>query len=90
MRGHKANFRGHASSQLYISGRGGGGGGGGGVHRGKKSESVISQLRALATRTPSLGHCGQGALELCLLPITKCFFLMTLAFLDISSKKMCL
>ena len=59
-------------------------GGGGG------SESVISQLRALATHTPSLGRCGQGALELCLLPIRKCCFLVTLAFLDISSKKMCL
>ena len=31
------------------------GGGGGGV-AGKKSESIRSQLRALATHTPSLGH----------------------------------
>ena len=51
-----ANFRGPASSQHYISGRRGGGG-----FTGKKSESIRSQLRALATRTPSLGHCGQGA-----------------------------
>ena len=32
LRGRTANFRGPASSQLYISG----GGGGGGVHREKK------------------------------------------------------
>ena len=35
--------------------------GGGGGSPEKKSESVQSQLRALATRTPSLGRCGQGA-----------------------------
>ena len=28
---------------------------------GKKSESIRSQLRPLATRTPSLGRVGQGA-----------------------------
>ena len=53
----------------------GGGGGGGGGSREKNRERVISQLRALATRTPSLGRCGQGALELCLLQIRKCHFL---------------
>ena len=42
-----------ASSQHYISGEEGG-------FNGKKCESIISQLRALATRTPSLGSCGQG------------------------------
>ena len=30
------------------------------VHRGK-NETVRSQLRPLATHTPSLGRCGQGA-----------------------------
>ena len=40
----------------------GGGGGGGGVHRKeKKGETIRSQLRALATHTPSLERVGQGA-----------------------------
>ena len=52
LRGRTENFRGPASSQHYISGGG---------SPGKKSESIRSQLRALATRTPSLGRCGQGA-----------------------------
>ena len=30
-----------------------------GIHR-EKSDSIRSQLRALGTRTPSLGRCGQG------------------------------
>ena len=34
---------------------------GGGFTGKKKSESIQSQLRPLATRTPSLGRCGQGA-----------------------------
>ena len=41
-------------SALYL--RGGGGG-----SPGEKGESIRSQLRALATRTPSLRRCGQGA-----------------------------
>ena len=48
---------------------------GGGGSQEEKSERVISQLRALATRTPSLGRCGQGAFELCLPQIRKCHFL---------------
>ena len=44
-------------SALFLrkDGGGGGGGGGGGFTKKKKSEFVRSQLRALATRTPSLG-----------------------------------
>ena len=57
-------------SALYLRGGGGGGWGGGG-----ESELLISQLRPLATRTPSLGRCGQGALEFCLPQIRKCHFL---------------
>ena len=47
-----ANFRG--PSLLNTISQGGSPGGG--------SESIQSQLRALAIRTPSLGRCGQGAL----------------------------
>ncbi len=59
LRGRTENFRGPASSQLYNSG--GGRGGGGGSPRRKKSDSIRSQLRALATRIASLGRSGQGA-----------------------------
>ena len=56
------NFFDPASSQLRNLG-----GGGGGVH-GKKNfflkNFTESNPRALATRTPSLGRVGQGALEL--------------------------
>ena len=64
---------------------GGGGGGGGGGSPKKEKKSTISQLRALATRTPILGRVGQGAWQL-----GSAIFLVTLAFLDISSKKRCL
>ena len=50
-----ANFRGPPLFNTISQG-----GGGGGLP-GKKSESIRSQLRPLATRTPSLGRCGQGA-----------------------------
>ena len=69
----------------------GGGGGGGGVHgKKKKKKPALSQLRALATRTPSLGRVGQGAWELGFAQIGGTIFLGTLACLDISSKKRCL
>ena len=42
----------------------GGGGGGGGVPVKKKKKAALSQLRALATHTPSLGRVGQGTWEL--------------------------
>ena len=41
----------------------------------KTKNTTVSQLRALATRTPSLGRVGQGALELGLPQIRKCHFL---------------
>ncbi len=60
LRRRTADFRGPASSELYISGGG---------SPGEKSLTVQSQLRPLATRTPSLGRCGQGAWLESLLPI---------------------
>ena len=48
---------------------------GGGVHRKKQKQNTISQLRALATHTRSLGRVGQGAWELGLPQIRKCNFL---------------
>ncbi len=57
---------------------------------GKKFLTVQSQIRPLATHTPNLGRCGQGAWLESLPPIRQLFFLVTLEFLDISSKKMCL
>ena len=47
----------------------------GGLHVKKFFKTTISQLRALATHTPSLGRVAQGALELCLPQIRKCHFL---------------
>ena len=47
-------FRDPASSQHHNAGGGGGG-------SPEKSQSIRSQLMALATHTPSLGHVGQGA-----------------------------
>ena len=52
LRGRPRNFCDPASSNHHNSG---------GVHRGKKGESIQSQLSALATRTPILGCLGQGA-----------------------------
>ena len=75
------DFRGPASSQLYISG---------GVHRKRKKISLKSQLLPLATFVPSLGQVGQCAWELGLPNSRKCHFLVTLACFDISSKKRCL
>ena len=49
----RGKFPWSASSQLYLRG--------GGFTRRKKSESIRSQLRALAIRTQSLGRCGHGA-----------------------------
>ena len=49
LRGRTANFCDSASSNHHNSGGGGG------------DESIRPQLRALATRTPSLGRVGQGA-----------------------------
>ena len=71
-------FRGPASSQLYISG---------GVHGKKKFTSVILQLLPLATFEPRLVQVGQCAWEL---GLTNNWKWVTLACLDISSKKMCL
>ena len=75
------NFCDPASSQLYNSGWGGGGGG---------SQSIRSQLRALATHTPSLGRVGQSAGCKPCHKLGSAIFLVTLAWLDISSKKRCL
>ena len=63
-------FVGPASSQHNTSG----GGGGGGSPK-KNNKVTISQLRALATHTRSLGRVGQGAWELGLPQIRKCHFL---------------
>ena len=41
----------------------------------KGKKATRSQLRALATHTPNLGHVAQGALELGLSQIRKCHFL---------------
>ena len=49
------------TSQHHKSG---GWGGGGGVHGKKRENFTVSQLSALATRTPSLGRVSQGAWEL--------------------------
>ena len=58
---------------------------------GKKTKKpTISQLRALATRTPILGWGGQGAWHYDCHKLGSAIFLVTLAFLDISSKKRCL
>ena len=76
-----AIFLGPASSQHYNSGGG---------SPEKINKTTKSQLMPLATFVPSLGRCGQGPWLSILLGIRKCFFLMTLACLDISSKKMCL
>ena len=54
----------------------------------KKTQNGL--LRALATRTPSLGRIGQGVWELSFAQIGGAIFLVTLACLDISSKKRCL
>ena len=59
-------FRGSASSQLYISG---------GVYRGGGKFSLILQLRPLATFVPSLGRVGQCTWELGLPNSRKCHFL---------------
>ena len=81
-------FRGPASSKHNIS-RGEGGGGGGGF-TGKKSESTRSQLRPLATHTPSWGASVKApGCKVCH-KLGSGIFLVNLAFLDISSKKMCL
>ena len=50
---------------------------------GKKFDSTVSQLRALATHRPISGHVAQGAFELYLPQIRKW---VTLACLDISTK----
>ena len=76
-----ANFFDPASSQHHNSG---------GLHGKKKKKAALSQLRALATRTPSLGRVGQAAWELGFAQIGGAIFLGTLACLDISSKKGCL
>ena len=62
---YSPQFRGPASSQLYISG---------GVYRGKKF-SLRLQLRPLATLVPRLGRVGQCAWELGLPNSRKCHFL---------------
>ena len=64
--------------------------GGGGGSPEKKCRIVQSQLRPLATRTPSLGRSGQAAWLESLPQIRKSIFWVTLEFLDISSKKRCL
>ena len=86
------NFFGSASSQHRNTAtqRGGGGGGGGGGFTVKKKNFTVSQLRALATRTPSLGRVDQGAWELGFAQTRRRYFFVTLAWLDISSKKRCL
>ena len=80
-----ANFFDPASSQHHNSPGGGGGG-----FTVKKKNFTVSQLRALATHTPSLGRVGQGTWELGFAQIGGAIFLVTLACLDISSKKRCL
>ena len=82
MRVNNTNFSDPASSNQNNSGGGG--------SPGEKSASIRPRLRALATRTPSLGRCGQCARVETLPQIRKCHFLVTLACLDISSKKRCL
>ena len=67
-----------------TQGRGGGGGGGSPEFF---FDSSVSQLCALATHRPIWGHVAQGAFELSLPQIRKW---VTLAFLDISTKKRCL
>ena len=74
--GEKKNcaiFGGPASSQPYNSG---GGAGRGGSPERKEKKPTISQLRALATHTRSLGRLSQGAWELGLPQIRKCHFLI--------------
>ena len=56
----------------------------------KNNKTTISQLMPLATFVPSLGRCGQGPWLSILAQIRQFFFLVTLACLDISSKKRCL
>ena len=60
---------------------------GGGVSPEKNSDSSVSQLSAIATLRPIWGRVGQGAFELSLPQIKKW---VTLACLDISTKKRCL
>ena len=69
--------------------RGGGGGGGGGSPE-KINKTTISQLMPLATFVPSLVRCGQGPWLSIVAQIRQFFFGVTLACLDISSKKKCL
>ena len=62
---NRAIFFGPASSQHYNSG----------VSPEEKNKTTISQLRALATRTPNLRRVDQGAWQLGLPQIRKCHFL---------------
>ena len=57
---------------------------------GKKKKTTISQLMPLATFVPSLVRCGQGPWLSIVAQIKQFFFGVTLACLDISSKKKCL
>ena len=72
---------GPASSQHYNSGG----------FTGKKNKTTLSQLRALATHTDfGAGRVGQGAWQLDCHKLGSAIFWVTLACLDISSKKRCL
>ena len=75
------DFFGPASSQHYNSGGG---------SPGKKNKTTISQLMPLATFVPSLVRCGQGPWLSIVAQIRQFFLCVTLACLDISSKKKCL
>ena len=56
----------------------------------KNNKTTISQLMPLATFVPSLVRCGQGPWLSIVAQIRQFFFCVTLACLDISSKKKCL
>ena len=56
----------------------------------KKNKTTISQLMPLATFVTSLVRCGQGPWLSIVAQIRQFFFCVTLACLDISSKKKCL
>ena len=55
-----------------------------------KYGSVISLLSVLAATKPHFGSVAQGALELYSFQFGRCDFLSDSAFLNVSSKKICL
>ena len=61
-----------------------------GMRHGKNNFSVISQLRLVGSHNTNLGAVAQGHLNYTCCNLGGAIFLVTLACLDVSSKKRCL